>query len=379
MKVAFISGCIEYSICLANALCNECEVDFIYHGAYANQRDASILDLLDSRIKKIEVNAYRLRDPRNFLSHRRLAQKLRSYDIIHVQQGNVWLSLNRYLFRNVPMVCTVHDPTQHPGLRLFNRTYQNFVQHWIAAQSSTYIVHGEKMKADLAANFSINRDIITDIPHGEFSFYKRLRSDRSKRKAYNAVKRILFFGEVRKNKGLEYLIQAEPLISKRFNNYTICIAGRFTNEPGNNYEYYAKKMSNKSRYEIFNRYIANSEVAEIIENSDIVVLPYTSASQSGVLALAFGFGKPVVATDTGSIGEILEHGKTGLLVPPSDSVALADAISEILLNDELSIMMGERAATMACGPLNWEVIGKQTCDIYRRLMSNDATVKSRSY
>ncbi|MFZ4856698.1 MAG: glycosyltransferase family 4 protein [Desulfuromonadaceae bacterium] len=368
MRVAFFSGCIEYSVCLVNALCNEVEIDFFYNGDYVRQRDATILDLLDSRINRMEINQYRIRDPKNYLSHRNLARKLREYDIVHVQQGNVWLSMNRHLFKNVPMVCTVHDPTQHVGLRFANSYYQHLAQRWIARQSSAFIVHGVKMKAELTMNFKLHSDLISVIPHGEFSYYKTWRSENDP--LFHAAagnKRLLFFGEARKNKGLEYLIRAEPLITEKFKDFTICIAGRFTNEPGNDFAFYAKLMTDPSKYEIFNRYIANNEVAEIFEQSDIVVLPYVSASQSGVLALALGFGKPVVATDTGSIGEVLEHGKTGLLVLPKDPTALANALSELLINDERLESFGENAVSVAQSTLSWETIGRQTTDVYRSL------------
>lgn len=366
MRVAFFSGCVEYSVCLVNALCKGCDVDFFYNGDYVRQRDVTILDLLDPKVKRIEVNQYRIRDPKNYLSHRRLARTLREYDIVHVQQGNVWLSMNRSLFRNVPMVCTVHDPTQHTGLRFTNSTYQNLAQRWIARQSSAFIVHGQKMKSDLAANFKVYSDLISVIPHGEFSYYKAWRTGNAALfTTPSRKKRLLFFGEVRKNKGLEYLIRAEPLITERFKDFTICVAGKFTMEPGNDFDYHAKLMTDFSNYEIYNRYIANNEVAELFEQSDIVVLPYISASQSGVLALALGFGKPVVATDTGSIGEVLEHGKTGLLVPPQDPVSLADALVDLLVNEERCTNFGKQAEVLAQGRLNWNTIARQTIEVYR--------------
>ncbi len=367
MRVAFFSGCVEYSVCLVNALFKECEVDFYYNGEYVRQRDATILELLDPRIKRIEINQYRIRDPKNYLSHRRLARTLREYDVVHVQQGNIWLSMNRNLFKDVPMVCTVHDPTQHTGLRFANSTYQDMAQRWIARQSSFCVVHGMKMKTDLAVNFKIPIDQIEVIPHGEFSYYKAWRSENvALASSPVGKKRLLFFGEARKNKGLEYLIKAEPLIAEQFKDFTICVAGKFTKEPDNDFSYHANLMADPSRYEIINRYIANNEVAGIFEQSDVVVLPYISASQSGVLALAIGFGKPVVATDTGSIGEVLEHGVTGLLVPPGDESKLAKALLELLENDDVCFRFGRKAAELAQGKLNWDTIAKQNMAVYEK-------------
>jgi glycosyltransferase involved in cell wall biosynthesis len=370
VRVAFISGCIEYSVCLANALSKRSEIDFFYSGAYARQRDETILTLLDSAIGRYEINPYRLRDPRNITSHRRLAERFNGYDVIHMQGSNFWFSLNRQVCRKVPIVCTIHDPVQHAGIPLANRVFQSLAQRISTSQASLFIVHGDKLKATLAALHRIPERRIFVIPHGEFSFYRRFsRGACDATNPSGFSKRILFFGEIRKNKGLEYLIRAEPLISALFNDYSICVAGRFNNEPGNNLAYYRALMRNPGRFEIIDRFIGNHEVAGIFEQSDIVVLPYVSASQSGILALAFGFGKPVVATDTGSIGEMVEHGRTGLLVPPADERLLANALLELLRDDEKCSRFGRNAAALAQGQLNWDIIAEQNLEVYEKAMA----------
>jgi glycosyltransferase involved in cell wall biosynthesis len=365
MKVAFVSGCIEYSVCLANALSKHCDIDFFYSGLYACMRDDSILSLLDDSIAKVQINPYRIRDPRNFKSYRDLARRFKEYDVIHIQGGNLWFSMSRYLCRDVPIVCTLHDVVQHAGLPLATSLYQALSQKISISQSAVFIVHGNKLKTLLAGSHYIPSQDIAVIPHGEFSFYKWFRRSNPalQNRSYRR-KRLLFFGEVRKNKGLEYLIRAEPMISSAYDDYTICIAGRFTNEPGNSLEYYKSMMHDPSRYEIENRFIGNHEVADLFENSDIIVLPYTSASQSGILPLAYGFAKPVVATDTGSIGEVLNHGQTGFLVPPTDVRALADALLTLLKNDDLCAQFGKNAEASALGRLNWNNIAEKTLDVY---------------
>ncbi|MCK5641048.1 MAG: glycosyltransferase family 4 protein, partial [Gammaproteobacteria bacterium] len=320
MKIAFFSGPVEYSVCLANALSEYCDVDFFYGARYAKQRDESILSILNPNVKRIPINEYRIRDIRNLWNYYKIARKLRNYNIIHVQSGNIWFSLWRFYFRKVPIVCTIHDPYQHIGLRKSNSKYQDMAQKWIISQSLRFIVHGRKMKEAFSKRYRFPMDKIMSIPHGEFSFYKKFRMEKNLiNKKDSDDKRILFFGIVRKNKGLEYLIKAEPFISDRFSNYKICIAGKFQED----FDYYNDLIQNRNKFEIIDEYIPNNQVANLFENSDIVVLPYIMATQSGVLPLAFGFGKPVIATDTGSISEILEHGKTGLLIPPCNEKLLA--------------------------------------------------------
>jgi len=75
-----------------------------------------------------------------------------------------------------------------------------------------------------------------------------------------------------------------------------------------------------------NRYVPNEELKPYFDLADVVVLPYVSATQSAVAQLAFGFGKPVITTRVGGLHEVVQDGVTGLIVPPQDEVALADAV-----------------------------------------------------
>lgn len=363
MKIAFFSGPIDYSVCLANALIEYCEIDYFYASRYASQRDVSILNILNDTITKKSVFSYRSRDIRNLLSWFSLAKQLNKYDLIHVQCGNIWFSTWRHLFKKVPIIFTVHDPYQHPGIIRLNSGYQDITQKFMVLQSQKFIVHGEKLKVSLAKRYNLSFDDIKVMPHGELSFYKGIKSNQHYfLKTDSKIKRILFFGEVRKNKGLEYLIKAEPIISEKFQNYKICIAGKF---PGD-FEYYRKLIKDINRYEIFNEYIPNDRVATLFEETDIVVLPYISGTQSGVLALAFGFGKPVVATDVGSISEVLDDHKNGLLVPPCDENSLARALLELLLDEQKRLRFGENAKQLAEKKLSWKEIGLQTFSLYKK-------------
>ena len=376
MRVAFVAGAIEYSVCLANALTKHCDVDFFYRGAYARERDASILTLLDSAIRQIEINDRRLSDGRNFGDYRRAARRFAAHDVVHLVNPNFWFSLNRDVYRKVPVVCTVHDPVQHEGTPLAGRLFEEFAQRASVAQSRIVIVHGEKLKATLAAQSRLPADRIAVIPHGELSFYRRMAKAGSA-PSDRQGKQLLFFGEVRKNKGLDYLIRAEPSISAGYSDYSILVAGKFRDEPGNNLGYYRSLIGDPSRFSFMDRFIANDEVAGIFEACDIVVLPYTSASQSGILALAFGFGKPVIATDTGSLGEVLEHGRTGLLIPPRDERALAEAVLRLLRNDAERLELGRNAEEAARGPLSWDTIATQTLAVYTRAIGSSRPRTSR--
>ncbi len=135
-------------------------------------------------------------------------------------------------------------------------------------------------------------------------------------------KTILFFGFIRDYKGLDLLIQAMDHLDDSFQ---LVIAG----ECYGSFEKYTRlieKSTFKQNIHVFNQYIGDPEVPNFFCAADVVVLPYKSATQSGITAIAHHFAVPIIATDVGGLKEIITHKETGLIVPEVDSKAIADAI-----------------------------------------------------
>jgi glycosyltransferase involved in cell wall biosynthesis len=116
------------------------------------------------------------------------------------------------------------------------------------------------------------------------------------------------------------------------------------------------------------RYVAPTEVAGLIELATILVLPYRSATQSGVVQLAYSFARPVVATAVGGLVEAVEDGDTGLLVPPQDPPALADALQRLLDDMATRRRMGERAAELARTRYAWSEPARALLEAYRHAL-----------
>jgi alpha-maltose-1-phosphate synthase len=365
LKVALFAGPRAYSVPFANEIARYCNLTFFFSGReYA--RDLPLLDYLLPSVKKRSVTTYRRRDLRNLRAYFSISKELRSYDIIHVQITNVWLYLYRLLYRKVPIVCTIHDPYQHYGLGAFKYICEEASQRLSTRLALRFFVHGEALKTDLSEGFGVPAHKIEVIPHGEFSFYVHLRSSTNLWRKQKSFKRVLFFGEVRRNKGLEYLLKAEPIISESYEEYKICIAGKFEGD----LDYYKGLIRNSDKCEIVDEWVPNEQVANLVESSDIIVLPYVSGTQSGVLSLAMAFGKPVVATDVGSIGEVIKDGKNGVLVPPRDEKSLARAILVLLKNEEKRIAMAKEASATAKVQLSWDEVRKKTIAIYEEIGRN---------
>jgi glycosyltransferase involved in cell wall biosynthesis len=138
------------------------------------------------------------------------------------------------------------------------------------------------------------------------------------------VKVLLFFGYVRPYKGLIHLVRALPAIVDRC-DCILLIVGEFY-DPKQPYLDLITELGIQDRVRIVDRYVANEEVTSYFGAANVVVLPYESASQSGVAQVAFGLGVPVITTDVGGLAEAVEHGRTGLIVPSRAPAALAEAV-----------------------------------------------------
>jgi glycosyltransferase involved in cell wall biosynthesis len=136
---------------------------------------------------------------------------------------------------------------------------------------------------------------------------------------------ILFFGYVRKYKGLDNLINAMPKILKSVPEAHLLIVGEFYDSP-DHYINLINSNNIEQHTTIINEYVPNEEVGKYYAAADIVALPYNTATQSGILNIAFGFKKPVIVTDVGGLTETVEENINGLIVPAGDINALSDGI-----------------------------------------------------
>ncbi len=132
---------------------------------------------------------------------------------------------------------------------------------------------------------------------------------------------LLFFGYIRGYKGLSYLIEAMPLIREKV-PATLLVVGEFYDDPAP-YAELVERLGLADAVRFENRYVANEEVEGFFVASDLVVLPYVSATQSGIVQIAIALNRPVVATDVGGLSEAVSPEKTGFVVPPRDPAALA--------------------------------------------------------
>jgi len=155
---------------------------------------------------------------------------------------------------------------------------------------------------------------------------------------------LLFFGYVRKYKGLDILIEAFPRILSEHQNARLLIVGEFYDDP-KEYLELIKKLRIEKQVKIINQFVPNEDVAKYYHVSDVVILPYRSATQSGILNVAYGFNKPVIVTDVGGLAEFVDEGKTGFVVKPNLPDAITEGVNNFLAaktKTDFSVYIEER-------------------------------------
>ena len=125
------------------------------------------------------------------------------------------------------------------------------------------------------------------------------------------------------------MLKAFPKILGKYPDSYLLVVGEFYDNP----ESYLKIIGDLNigeRVKVINEFVPNEEVSKYYQISDVVILPYLSATQSGILNVAYGFNKPVIVTDVGGLAEFVEQGKTGFVIKPNSVEAIVKGYGNYL-------------------------------------------------
>lgn len=284
-------------------------------------------------------------------------------DIVHFQVNNPMLCPLIPMLRKYPLIATFHDIEPHPGEdRLLDVGSLLYRLTLLISRgfSDRIFVHGHTLKDTLVEKYNVPSWKVHVIPMGEHEVTPFTKHRREELETSDPM--VLFFGRIHRYKGLDCLIQAEPLITRKIPDTRIVIAGT-----GEDFEKYREMIAGREAFEVYNYRIPYEEGALLFQQSKVVALPYIEASQSGVIPTAYGFKKPVVATNVGGLPEIVDDGRTGYIIPPRDPAALAEAIVDLLENPERCRLMGEQAYIKLKTDMAWSTIVKSLLGVYDEL------------
>jgi glycosyltransferase involved in cell wall biosynthesis len=211
-------------------------------------------------------------------------------------------------------------------------------------------------------HFGVPRHRITVLPIADLTAFVRTQVTSEPPHISAEAQVILCFGLIEPRKGIHTLLSAAPEVLRQIPNAMLLIVGKPLMDIAP-LERQVAELGLQERVRLVPRYVSFAEMAGYFTAARLLVLPYESGWNSGVLASAFGFGKPVIATRVGGFDEVVDDEQTGLLVPPKDPPALARAIIRLLRDDALYTRMVENVQR-AAGEISWEVIARMTDERY---------------
>lgn len=324
----FKGGISHYTGAMAKNLAKDFEVFTVsYKMQYPKILFKSEQKDFDNDTLKIHDTKYLINtaNPFNWINSARKIKKLKPDYIImqwwHPYFSPCYTGLSM-LTRKIPKIFVCHNVFPHERFPL-----DRFLTRTVLRKGKAYITHSAMDAEDLKEIVAVPNYETTVLPvHNSFKM-KNLTKPQARLAANVAEdkKILLFFGFVRDYKGLRHIINAMPEIVKYDSNIRLMIVGEFRSDK----EHYLEQIKNLGvgdNIDIVDGYIPDSGIEKYFAASDLIVLPYESATQSGIVQIAYGFEKPVIATNVGGLPEVIADGKTGYIVEPKNPKALAEAV-----------------------------------------------------
>ena len=232
------------------------------------------------------------------------------------------------------------------------------------------IVHSDFIKKALLTAFPLPPSKVHVVPHGNFDHYLS-DTDLPKPAARNRLglnsedNVVLFFGYIREYKGLDLLLEALPRAVARDTRLRLVIAGAPHTEALKARYMAMIEQSGVSDRILFHAHFIDSEQVSVYFNAaDLVVLPYKNIYHSGIIHLAYSYGKPVVATNVGDFSETIVCGRSGVVLKENTAGDLSDALLDSFADANRLVRMGKYARELSVTKYSWHDIGAATRSIY---------------
>lgn len=233
-----------------------------------------------------------------------------------------------------PSVAFVHNSLPHEPHPL-----DRSLTRWVLRRVGSAAVHAERLRDDLRELAGLEDVRVVGFP-------SQLALEPTPLPPSPPL-RLVFLGFIRPYKGLATAVDALALLRARGRDVTLTVAGEFWDPPVEEWRARLARAQIEEHVTLVPGYASDEAIAEHLRTHHLLVAPYDSATQSGVVPLALAAGRGVVATNVGGLPERVHEGRNGTLAPPRDPAAFADAIERAAQRVE------ELAEAAAADQVSW--------------------------
>jgi glycosyltransferase involved in cell wall biosynthesis len=292
------------------------------------------------------------------------------YNIVHFQAFRRRRMESLFFFllslKKINLVYTVHDVDPLD----WSRT-DKLLNNIIYSSATRLIAHSETNKKLLENKYGVDGNKISVVPHGSFdeSYPENSISQADAREKLGLNENhnvILFFGAVKEYKGIDLLLKAAAKASEKIKDLVLVIAGKAEHDSlEEEYLEQIKKIESPLTVIPHFKFIEKNEVEIYFRAADAAALPYRIISHSGVLHLAYSYGKPVIASRVGDFEEFIHEDETGFLSDKENIGQLSDSIIKAFSSKNKLKEMGEYARKINSEQYSWDASAGKLKEVYK--------------
>ena len=286
----------------------------------------------------------------------------------HIFYTNVLVLFNLLLVKLLfgKVVLTIHDVSSFA-----NSSDSSIIGRMIYKLADLILTHNEFSKSEIIKVNSNLSSRIYIVPHGNYIPFINMQNDKEKSRKHleipNNKKVLLFFGMIKKVKGLDVLLHALKDVIKENPDVLLLIAGKPWENDFSNYQRIIDENNLSDYCLLHTKFIPHADVEHYYCAADLVVLPYKKIYQSGVLVMALSYGKPALVSDLPPLKEVVTDMQTAFLFESENSISLAEKLNLILLDSEKLEQVRINGEELINTKYEWDEIGRQTKQAYQSL------------
>ena len=368
----------DYSMCLGRGLTKtNVEVELVTVGerqapfeiTFPLRKWAPSKKASGSKVKKLgDYFKYLIRLYKHLRQTKSQIQTVAHFQFFRLERVETFFLLFLRL-AGIRLVYTAHNILPHESSKI-----DRFLKYIVYKSSHGIIVHSAFIKDALLKSFKVDPNKIHVVPHGNFDHYlpETSISSQEARDELGLAEDdvvLLFFGYIRAYKGLDMLLEAFDIAASKNKRLKLVIAGMpHTAELEKSTKAFIEKSAAKDRILFHGRFIPHEEIKHFFVSADLVVLPYKHIYHSGIIHLAYSYGKAVLATNVGDFSETIVQEKSGYIVPENTVESFANHLLKLAENEELLPGMGAYARNLSSSKYSWTDIGKKTEAVYKSVL-----------